>query len=313
MIKQLIKGMTTFIPGAYSFFCRERAGATESARYCYSVWLRHLVMADSNGLSTNLKTIAELGPGESIGIGLAALISGAEKYYAFDIVDYATAQKNIEIYDELVSLFRNKEDISGEDEFPGTEPYLSSYTFPSHILTDDRLNAALDDHRLEFIRQSVADVNISGSIIQYKVPWYDSNIVEKASIDMIFSQAVLEHIDELKLAYQRMYSWLRPTGFMSHSIDFKSHGSADEWNGHWTYSDFTWKLIKGKRPYLINRLPHSQHIKLMNEAGFKVVYDVTHQLSSRINSHDLAPRFRNIQQDDLITSSAFIQSSKEEK
>lgn len=309
MIKQLIKGMATFIPGAYSLFSHKRTGGTESARYCYSVWLRHLVMADSNGLSTDPKVIAELGPGSSIGIGLAALISGAEKYYAFDIVNYAFVQKNIEIFDELVSLFRNKEDIPGEDVFPRTEPHLSSYSFPSHILTDDRFNAALDGHRLALIRQAVADANTRGSIIQYKVPWYDSNIVEKASVDMIFSQAVLEHIDELNFTYEKMYSWLRPHGFMSHSIDFKAHGSAHDWNGHWTYSDFTWKLIKGKRPYLINRLPHSHHLTLMKEVGFKVVCDITQQLPSKINSHDLAPRFRNMRRDDLITSSAFIQCS----
>lgn len=309
MIKQLIKGMTTFIPGAYDVLSRKWTGGTESARYCYSVWLRHLVMAENNGLSTNPKIIAELGPGDSIGIGLAALISGAEKYFAFDVVDYVTVQKNIEIFDELVSLFANKEDIPGEDEFPRVKPYLNSYTFPDHILTDDRLNAALDDRRLKMIRQSVADINISGSMIKYKAPWYDSEIVEKSSIDMIFSQAVLEHIDDLELTYDRMYSWLRPNGFTSHQIDFKSHGSANEWNGHWAYSDFVWKLIKGKRPFLINRLPHSQHIKLMNEAGFKVVCDVTIQSPSRIDIHDLAPRFRNMRQDDLITSSAFIQSS----
>lgn len=310
MINQLIKGMATFIPGAYNFFSRKKTGGTESARYCYSVWLRHLVMADRNDLSTNPKVIAELGPGDSIGIGLAALISGAEKYYAFDIVHYATVQKNIEIYDELVSLFRNKENIPGEDEFPKIKPHLSSHKFPSNILTADRLNDALNNHRLEFIRQSVADVNISSSMIQYKVPWYNSNIVEKESVDMIFSQAVLEHVDELNLTYERMYSWLKPNGFMSHSIDFKSHGSANKWNGHWTYSDFTWKLIKGKRPYLINRLPHSQHIKLMNQTGFKVVCDIRSQLPSKINSNRLAPRFKNMQQDDLTTSSAFIQSSK---
>ncbi|MCH7549523.1 MAG: methyltransferase domain-containing protein [Candidatus Krumholzibacteriota bacterium] len=309
MIKQLIKGMATFIPGALDLFSRRRTGGTESARYCYSVWLRHLVMADSNGLSTNPKVIAELGPGDSIGIGLAALISGAAKYYAFDIVDYATVQKNVVIFDELLSLFRNKEDIPGEDEFPRVEPFLNSYTFPGHILTDDRLRAALDDRRIELIRQSVVDVTISGSMIQYKVPWYDSNIIEKASIDMIFSQAVLEHVDEIERTYERMYSWLKPNGFMSHAIDFKSHGSANEWNGHWAYSDLTWKLIKGRRPYLINRLPHSQHIKLMNDAGFKVVCDVTNELPSRIRRHDLAQRFRNMQQDDLTTSSTFIQSS----
>jgi len=37
---------------------------------------------------------------------------------------------------------------------------------------------------------------MNGSMIQYKVPWYNFNIVEKESVDMIFSQAVLEHVDE---------------------------------------------------------------------------------------------------------------------
>ncbi len=308
MIKQLIKGMTTFIPGTNSLFSR-KTGGTESARYCYSVWLRHLVMANNNGLSTNPKIIAELGPGDSIGIGLAALISGAEKYYAFDIVDYAIVQKNIKIFDELISLFRNKEDIPGEEEFPRIEPQLDTYVFPSHLLTDDQLNAALDNRRLDFIRQSIADMNISDSMIQYKAPWYDSKIIEKASIDMIFSQAVLEHIDELNLTYEKMYSWLKPNGFMSHSIDFKAHGTSNEWNGHWTYSELTWKLIKGNRPYLINRIPHSHHIKSMNATGFKVVCDIKNQIPSKVNSHDLAQKFRNMQPDDLITSSAFIQSS----
>lgn len=310
MLIQLFKGMMTFIPGAYNFFSVKKPSGTESARYCYSVWLRHLVMGDTNGLPTNPKVIAEIGPGDSIGIGLAALISGAEKYYGFDIVDYASVEKNLKVFDELVSLFKNKQDIPGVNEFPRIHPGLSDYTFPNHLLSDDRLHSVLNDHRLNLIRQSIVNVNATGSMIQYKVPWYDSNILEKGSVDMIFSQAVLEHVDDLNLAYERMYDWLKIGGVMSHEIDFKSHGSASEWNGHWTYSDFIWKVVKGKRPYLINRLPYSQHIKFMKEVGFKVVCDMTHQMPSKITRSDLAPRFKNMQTADLTTSVAFIQSSK---
>src|SRR5689334_3926898 len=52
-------------------------GGSSSARYCYSVWLRHLSMAARLGLNTDPKDVAELGPGHSIGVGLAALLSGA--------------------------------------------------------------------------------------------------------------------------------------------------------------------------------------------------------------------------------------------
>ncbi len=42
------------------------------------------------------------------------------------------------------------------------------------------------------------------------VPWHDSNIVEKESVDLIFSQAVLEHIDDMAFSYEKMFSWLKP-------------------------------------------------------------------------------------------------------
>jgi SAM-dependent methyltransferase len=310
MVKQVIKGIATFIPGAYDTFSPKRTGGTESARYSYSVWLRHLVMAQKNGLSEDPKIVAELGPGDSIGIGLAALISGAEKYYAFDIVEYASVSKTVVIFDELVELFKNKAAIPGEKEFPNVGPKLSSYAFPNNILTDDRLYSILEKDRLNSIRQSIVDINKDGSVIHYQVPWYDFNFKEEETIDMIFSQAVLEHVDELHFTYEKMHAWLKPGGFMSHSIDFKSHGSASDWNGQWTYSDFVWELIKGKRPYLINRVPHSQHIKLIKETGFKLICDIKNLRPSKIKTKNLARRFRNMSQEDLITSGVFIEASK---
>ncbi len=310
MIKQLIRGMVTLIPGVYNIFTRKRTGGTVSAKYCYSVYLRHLVMANKSSLPNDPKIIAELGPGDSIGIGLAALISGAEKYYALDVVDYATNERNLDIFDELVTLFKNKEDIPGEDEFPKVIPRLSSYAFPRDILTDDRLNAVLDSDRLSVLRQEIVNVNNEHPVIQYQVPWYDSSIIEKESVDMVLSQAVLEHIEELEFSYEKMYLWLKPGGFMSHSIDFGSHGLTNEWNGHWAYSDFMWKLIKGGRPFLINRRPYSHHVKFLEETGFNVIRDMADHWTCGIDRKKLARRFRGMLENDFITRRAFIQAIK---
>lgn len=43
-LKQLIYGVASFVPGVIRL-CAKGTGGTDSARYCYSVWLRHLVMA----------------------------------------------------------------------------------------------------------------------------------------------------------------------------------------------------------------------------------------------------------------------------
>lgn len=312
-IRPLLAGIATYIPGVYERLVSMGTGGTISARYCYSVWLRHLVMAHKNGLSTQPDAVAELGPGDSLGIGLAALISGADKYYAFDVVEYASNKRNIEIFDELVDLFKEKENIPGETEFPEVKPFLESYEFPKHILTDEHLNKALKQDRMEAIRKALSNLggpNKNKIQISYVVPWNDSRIIREGSVDMIYSQAVLEHVENLSDTYGILYRWLKPGGFMSHQIDFRCHGTAKEWNGHWAYSDLVWKLIKGKRPYLLNRQPHSVHIDFLQGCGFKVVCDIKVKNTIGIKRKNLSSRFKNLSDDDLTTSGAFIQSLK---
>lgn len=286
-------------------------GGTNSARYCYSIWLRHLVMAGKNGLNTNPDAVAELGPGDSLGIGLAALISGCRKYFALDVVEFADAAKNAAIFEELVQLFRRRTPIPGKDEFPEAKPYLDTYDFPLGILDESRLAHAMEESRLESIRRSIRSPGDKESVIQYRVPWQAESVIGKGEVDMLYSQAVLEHIDDLKGAYKAMRLWLKDDAFMSHQIDFKCHGTAAEWNGHWRYPDFIWRLVRGSRPYLLNRAPHSQHIAILKEEGFRMVCDQPVTTASGYGVHELASRFRTISSDDLVTSGAFIQAVKD--
>ena len=157
--RSLVIGAATYIPGLRNFTGR-RTGGTVSARYCYSVWLRHLCMLHCHGLPTTFETVVELGPGDSLGTGLAALLSGTERYAALDAVRYADSACNLQILEELVALFRNREPIPDQVEFPLVQPPLSSYAFPA-FLTAARLEAALDPGRLELIRAAVASPGTS--------------------------------------------------------------------------------------------------------------------------------------------------------
>jgi hypothetical protein len=267
-------------------------------------------MAKKNGLDPYPKVVAELGPGDSLGTGLAALISGSDKYDAFDVVEFANAERNTKIFDELVTLFKNRTPIPGGDEFPKLKPHLEEYVFPDDILDENRLRYALEKSRIVRIRDSICDYHKKDSLIQYKVPWYDACSLEKESVDMVYSQSVLEYVDDLKSSYRAMNLWLKPTGYISHQIDFKYHGNSDEWNICWLYSDFIWKLIRGNRSVYNNREPHSSHIRAMLEEGFKIIYDDKIKSKSRFTLDELAPRFRSISPDDLTTSGTFIQAVK---
>jgi predicted SAM-dependent methyltransferase len=308
-LKPLAAGIASFIPGMDKVVSKG-TGGTDSARYCYSVWLRHLKMAAGHGLQNIPNTVAELGPGDSLGIGIAALLSGVQKYLAFDIVEHANISRNMKVFEELVELFRNRQDIPGKEEFPLVKPYMDSYEFPSGILPDNWLNQSLSEHRIETIRKSILDPTNECSLISYRAPWSDQGVVVRESVDMIYSQAVLEHIDDLQSTYESMYLWLKPEGFMSHQIDFKSHGTSTEWNGHWTYSEFVWKLIRGKRPYLLNRAPYSVHARLHEAEGFDIVFEKKVKSESNINRERLASQFKTLSDDDFTTSGAYILSIK---
>lgn len=106
-IRPLLTGLATFLPGMTRLISRT-TGGTSSARYCYSVWLRHLTTMYQNAVPIHPAVVVELGPGDSLGVGLAALLSGAQQYFAVDVLPYAHTDRNVAVFDELVALFRQR-------------------------------------------------------------------------------------------------------------------------------------------------------------------------------------------------------------
>ena len=317
LIRPLITGILSLLPGSRfaHYLLAKKTRAYANARYCYCVWLRHLLAAHENGLlSAFPRTIAELGPGSSLGTGLAGLLSGAERYYGLDFVAYCSDTRNLEIFDELVGLFRARAPIPDEIEFPLIQPPLKSCAFPGHILSDEHLKRTLAPERIARLREELTGLSPGKAPqtrrIQYFAPWNDTENIKLSTVDMIYTQAVMEHAEPLDVVYGNLRKWLKPGGFMSHQIDFRSHGTAEDWNGHWAYSDLMWKLIKGRKPYLINREPLSAHLTLQKEAGFKIIAVNKVFSESGLKTAQLSERFRHLSEDDLNVSVALIQSVK---
>jgi len=304
-LKAILEGTLSLLPGGLRLFTKGTRG-TDSARYCYSVWLRHLVKTQELTAIAGgrLGTVVELGPGDSLGTGLAALLCGAEKYIAIDAVEHADRERNLRIFEDLVGLFRVGAPIPDQQELPQVLPLLDDYAFPNCIrrgLRRDRLDdiaAALrDDLNKKSLATYVNAIEAPGAILS-------------ESVDLIFSQAVLEHVDDLDTVYTNCFAWLRPGGIMSHQIDFKSHGTSREWNGHWAYPDSIWRLIRGKRPYLINRQPCGTHLEALAKVGFVVLSEERTRRSSRLTQGQLARAFRGISTDDLTTAGVYLITKK---
>lgn len=310
-LPSLMVGLASRVPGVASLTAR-RTGGSNSARYCYSIWMRHLVHLHSNGLPTRFGAMAELGPGDSLGIGLAALLSSVDRYVGLDRTSYAEPARNLAIFDELVGLVRSRADIPDERELPRVFPRLPSYAFPHHILPEEQLEAMLSPARLAALRDALRMPSASprmSDLIAYVAPW-TSDSLPADSVDLVLSQTVLQLPEDLPAVYRAMATWLKPGGIMSHEVDFKSIGRTQEWNGHWACSDRTWRLVQGRRRNHMNRLPVSAHRTMLGEFGLDFVKSVVEMRDDGITRMQLAPRFAGLSQVDLSTASALMLSRK---
>ncbi len=303
-IPHIVKGMLSWVPLLTAWRLRRGStGGSDSARYCYSVWLRHLVTLDQHGFTVKGAQIGELGPGDSIGVGLAALISGGARYVGLDIVPFSLKADLETIFQELIQLYSRRASIPDHDEFPRVRPRLDSYEFPDYLV--DWTNFA---KRVEEVRNELrVEVNpVGNKRVCYRAPWTVQTEIDADSLDLIFSQAVLEHVDAVDQTYQAMYAWLKPGGYASHIIDFSAHYLSPFWNGHWAYSDWEWKLVRGRREFLINRDPLSTHLASVKRAGFEILLLKRDHGSRGLETRALAQRFQILDEEDLETRGALL-------
>jgi SAM-dependent methyltransferase len=301
--RQLAYGILSVIPGIPESLYKG-TGGTDSAEYCYCIWLRHLVLANSLGMDSFPRAVGELGPGDSIGVGMAALLSGAQRYVALDATEHADPVGSLPIFDALVELFRARTPIPGREAFPEIALDLPDNSFPVALLPEAQLQAALSDERVGWLRRIFSGERPEPETVDYRAPWGVVQRKDAGSIDFLLSNAVMEHVADLPDAYASMARWLRPGGFASHQIDFRSHGLFRAWDGHWACPDWLWQLFIGRRPYLLNREPFATHRKLAGAAGLDDRAAI--RLNRPAETTRLAKRFRTITAEDRTTCGGYL-------
>lgn len=308
ILRPLAKGLLTFLPGSPRILPKRTAGPDKSALHCYERWLKHLTLLSAHGMAGVPRSLVELGPGDTLGVGLAALLSGVDEYYALDVVRYADPAHDLQIFEELVTLFETRAGRPSKG-WPDYENLLDRQLFPSHILTEKVLGRALQPQRVEAIRQMLRAPHAGGRggmAIHYIAPWTEQAVPLRGSLDAVISHTVLQHVSDLEGTYRAIAGWLKLGGIMSHQIDFGCMGMAREWNWHWGCSDFLWKIIAGRRAYLINRQPCSAHLKLMEKHGFRTSCVLKYHRTDGIHRARLSAPWRHLDDDDLTCSGAFV-------
>ncbi len=302
LIRPLVKGALTFVPGADRILPKPIAGSRPPSSYFYGVWLKHLSYLLDLGFPMP-NSVAELGPGDSLGIGICALLSGAQRYVGLDIYAHTAPRENVRMLHELAELF-------------GTCAPRPTKGWPDFdALLDESLflrgfKPRITDERVQSIERALLNERADGLTCAYKVPWFRPEVIEESSADLVISHAVLEHVQDIRQTYAALHRWLVPGGVMTHQIDFRSHDLAPAWNGHRAISEGVWRIMMGRRPYLINREPWSAHARAISECGFKIINVKLLLRQDGIRRQQLTRRWKDLSDEDFSCAEAFVQAQK---
>jgi SAM-dependent methyltransferase len=311
-IVQLLRGFVRGkLRGIYKFlltnssvarkYLRTHNRAGGSSLYCYGIWMQNLKHWAKLHDRVPM-VVVEIGPGDSLGVGLAALISGSQTCFALEKTQFWNLETNIRVFDELVTFFKDRKKTQTIDPKETADSVEEKLDFPSNILTEQHLTECLSDERLKAIRLELLDPeNLDNVYIHSIIPWNSADVIENNTVDYIFSHTVLQHLDDLSYGYNTMNKWLKNGGCLAHTIDLRSLNRTKLWNGHWTLSKLEWKLITGGVS-LINREPLSTHLKLLKANDFEIKYEKSVLSDNTLSVEDLSKDFKHLDERDLTTS-----------
>ena len=167
-------------------------GANDIAAYfrrCLDDYLSRLGVATGDHVSG--RTLMEYGPGDLPGVAMLMVAHGAEKVYCVDRFPLVSfSDKNIRVIDDLM------QDLHGESL--------------------DRIRSCLVD--IDAPRKGLATSRVEYLITRDGV----SGLVE--TVDLVFSRAVLEHVNDLEATFNDMVTAMRPGAIAIHLVDLRSHG-----------------------------------------------------------------------------------------
>jgi hypothetical protein len=263
--KAIYGGLKSYLPKLNEF---RGTGGTDSSKYCFSVWLRHLRLINEH---TNLKKrdyFLELGPGDSLGATFAAFLSGFKQCSAVEVVDHLQYSSMLEMAQLLIQSYEDQIQIPDNVDFPNLAPTVNDYSFKE----DEYIQSGFLERRAELLRWCENFLeNRKSAPIEYKVASWMNQSRMFSDVDLILAQSVFQYLDT-DVALNTIRSWLKTGGIVSAQIDYSSHGLTKDYNGHWAIPNFAWNLIKGRRPFFINRMTHSETIDKIKNCGFKIVY-----------------------------------------
>ena len=254
-----------------------------SATYCVDVvkkWEKTLINYHGNPRPFIGQNVLELGPGPDLGTGIVLLALGAKSYTAVD-KNRLIRRMPPEFYDKLLNCLK---------EFPGYS-------------------------RAKLIAENLRKGHFGDDFQYIQDPTFALQMLCEKKFNVIVSQAVLEHIVDIRGVFEVLYNRLMPGAVMAHLVDLGTHtGLIRELDplNFLRYSDKVWSLLKFSGSP--NRLRMSEYKEILNPIGFANVETrpskvMDEKYMGKVISH-FAEKFRKYSKEDLRVKSFYLLATK---
>jgi len=239
-----------------------------------SDWKIMLTHFKDNHIAIENASLVEIGSGWYPTFPICLYLLGAKTVYTYDLNRYMKidlTQTCIEVLGENLSIIRNFS--------PDPHNVTRRYASLSELFSETKNIATATE-----------------GVIQYNAPANAANTgLPKDSIDIVYSNSVLEHIPRPVIVDIMKEAWrvVKPTGFMFHSVNCGDHyayvdSSISQLN-YLQYSDAEWKKWNNDFLYQ-NRMRCDEFIVLAKAVGFKIIINTAKATDIRLKQLAELPR-----------------------
>ncbi|MDP1902584.1 MAG: methyltransferase domain-containing protein [Rubrivivax sp.] len=216
------------------------------------------------------KTLMEYGPGDLPGVAALMVARGARKVYCVDRFPLVNlSPKNARVLGDLIDGCRGQE----RDRLVAC------------LVNADNPAAGFAPERIEYL---VRPSGLSGL---------------QDAVDLVFSRAVLEHVDDLAATFADMTAALRPGALAIHQVDLRSHGlHMSNPLDFLAWSHTLWQLMYSEKG-VPNRWRIDKYRSILQRLGADVAELQPTKLAAQEHVSGvratLAPEFKSLSDEDL--------------
>ena len=152
-LKRILGGLKSYLPVRLAGY--KGTGGTTAGNYCYAVMASAPLDQPALRARIQARRRRRDRPRRFIGLGLAALLSGTQRYHGLDVLEHASVEPNERVLGDLMRLFWERAPSSRRRALPDTPSAVAELCHPASVMYEVGCDERLSDATVEQLRAAI--------------------------------------------------------------------------------------------------------------------------------------------------------------